>query len=290
MEKGLSNIEIKITSPDNIPDKTTGEKREVDVSLRGKVGSSDVLIILECRDRKGFEDVTWIEQLATKRDDIGANKAIAVSSTGFTSGAKLKAHSKNIELRTLEDININTISSWFKSKKIISRSISLHIDSKIDLRNSRADQKRVKKLFKNLKTENIANAKIFLDNEKEAPISIKNLICKKYREDIESCREPKIHTLLRKGTLIPQNQLQGFLLLIDDKSAVINRIHYNAEIDVTVTEAPIQSVKSYKSKDGNLADIIRFEHSDLLDPDQSIEVVGIPEGNGKKIGIRVVKK
>jgi len=261
----------------------------VDVSLRGKVGSTDVLIILECRDRKSSEDVTWIEQLATKRDDIGANKAIAISSTGFTSGAKLKANSKNIELRTIEDINIDTISNWFISKNIISRSISLQIDSKIDLRYPRKDQKRVVKLFNDLKSETIASAKIFLDNKNEDPISIKNLICKKYRQDIESCREPRIHILFRKGTLTPQNQSLGFLLLIDDKKAIIDRIHYIAKIDVTVTQAPIQSVKSYKTEESNLANIIRFEHSDLLEPDQSIEVVGISDGEGKKIGIRVVK-
>lgn len=288
MEKCLSKTEIKITSPDQILDKITGVTREVDVSLRARVGSHDVLIILECRDRRKSEDVTWIEQLATRRDDIGANKAIAVSSTGFTSGAKSKAHFKNIELRTLEDINIDDISDWFQVKNLKNRSISLNVATKIVLRHPHKDQKKVQKFIKKLKTGNIIEAKVILDLENEAPVSMKNLLCKKYLKDIESCVEPGIHTLIREGILLPQNQLRGFQLLIDDKKVVVHQIQYTAKIDVNVKEVPIRSIKSYKSDDSRLADIIRFEHSDFLEPNHSIEITGIPEGNGRKIGIRIV--
>jgi hypothetical protein len=73
-----------VKSPDHIPDLITGSLREVDASIRMKVGSSDLLMTIECRRRKGTEDDTWIEQLATKREKIGAAKTIAVSSTGFS--------------------------------------------------------------------------------------------------------------------------------------------------------------------------------------------------------------
>lgn len=112
----MSGTDIKITSPDYLVDKITGSKREVDISLRGTFGSNNILIIIECRDRKGAQDVTWIEQLATKCEDVGANKAIAVSSDGFTSGAIAKASFRNIELRTLDEINQNEILGWFQAK------------------------------------------------------------------------------------------------------------------------------------------------------------------------------
>lgn len=68
-----------VRSPDRIPDLHTGSMREVDGSIRFKVGSASILITLESRRRAAVQDVTWIEQLATKRENIGADKTIAVS-------------------------------------------------------------------------------------------------------------------------------------------------------------------------------------------------------------------
>ena len=61
LEDHLGPLGIQVESPDFIRDKDTSQLREVDISLRSKIGSSSILVILECRDRKGEEDVTWIE-------------------------------------------------------------------------------------------------------------------------------------------------------------------------------------------------------------------------------------
>lgn len=94
---------VEVKSPDYIPDRDTGEPREVDVAVRIKSGSHRILIILECRDRQGAQDVTWIEQLATKRASVGADKAIAVSTSGFTGPAQKKAVACMVELRTVRE-------------------------------------------------------------------------------------------------------------------------------------------------------------------------------------------
>jgi hypothetical protein len=113
IEDALQEQDIEIKSPDFIPDIDTGQPREVDISLRGKIGSSKILIIIECRDRIKIPDATWIEQLACKRESVGADKVIAVSSTGFTEPAKIKAKKNKIELRTFEEIVPQEISQWF---------------------------------------------------------------------------------------------------------------------------------------------------------------------------------
>jgi hypothetical protein len=88
--------------------------REVDVSLRAEIGLSKLLIIIECRDRgAGPEDVRWIEELATKRRDVHADKAIAVASGGFTEGARNTADHEGILLRELRQIDVPEISTWF---------------------------------------------------------------------------------------------------------------------------------------------------------------------------------
>jgi hypothetical protein len=54
----------------------------------------------------------WIEQLATKRDKLGAAKTIAVASSRFSESAIRTAALMGIELRTLRDITADDISSW----------------------------------------------------------------------------------------------------------------------------------------------------------------------------------
>lgn len=50
IEKMLAPMGAEIKSPDRIPDKVTGQLREVDASIRYTVGSAPVLITVECRD------------------------------------------------------------------------------------------------------------------------------------------------------------------------------------------------------------------------------------------------
>ena len=93
-----------VTSPDRLRDLTTNKMREVDASIRCTAGSVDILITIECQKRRRKADDTWIEQLATKRQKIGAAKTIAVSAKGFTRAAHLTARQHGIELRTLSEI------------------------------------------------------------------------------------------------------------------------------------------------------------------------------------------
>jgi hypothetical protein len=49
----------------------------------------------------------WIEQLATKRVSIGAERTIAVSSKGFSKAAQIVAEQHNIELKVLRPLDGN---------------------------------------------------------------------------------------------------------------------------------------------------------------------------------------
>ena len=103
---------MTIKSPDHLPDKVAGGTREVDVSLRSKVGSADVSIIIECRDRGRPADVTWLEQVKTKRDAVGASRAIAVASGSFSKKALAAASAYGIDARTLAQANTAEIRRW----------------------------------------------------------------------------------------------------------------------------------------------------------------------------------
>lgn len=119
LEKHLGGTGIQVASPEYIVGRMSGSRREVDVTLRAKIGSSNVLVIVECRDRDDTEDVTWVEQLATKRKDVGADKAVAVSATGFSKGAKNTAAKLDIPLRTLQQIDLSEVLLWFPFREMV---------------------------------------------------------------------------------------------------------------------------------------------------------------------------
>lgn len=113
LERSLDSARIEVKSPDYIKGKNSGSMREIDASIRGKIGSAELLVIVECRDRQGIQDVTWIEQLPEKATDVGASKVLAEFSTGFSSGAQNMAASNNIDLRTYAEVHPNEILLWF---------------------------------------------------------------------------------------------------------------------------------------------------------------------------------
>jgi hypothetical protein len=112
LERVLGPTDVVITSPDKIVGRLSKQEREVDVSLRASVRSAQILVIIECRDRQGAQDVRWVEELTGKREDVGADKAIAVSPTGFSAAAQNMARVKGIDLRTFTDITAPEVFRW----------------------------------------------------------------------------------------------------------------------------------------------------------------------------------
>jgi hypothetical protein len=112
LERVLGPTDVIITSPDYILGYQTGSRREVDVSLRARVGSAQILVIIECRDRQKVQDARWIEQIAGKKDDVRADRAVAVSPSGFTKGARNLAQTRKIDLRTIMSVTGPEVFGW----------------------------------------------------------------------------------------------------------------------------------------------------------------------------------
>ncbi|MBX7062829.1 MAG: restriction endonuclease [Pyrinomonadaceae bacterium] len=104
----------EVRSPDRIRSKITGRLREVDASIRIQSESGEKLVLVECRERSSKQDVTWIEQLATKKESLGAEELIAVSSRGFTNDARATAKYFGIELKKLEELSVTDINPVLK--------------------------------------------------------------------------------------------------------------------------------------------------------------------------------
>jgi Restriction endonuclease len=101
--KDLLHGDAMIDSPFTVLDVDTGSPREVDVGVRFDREGTEVFIAVECRDRSGAEDVTWIEQLISKKQSIAADLIIAVTSDRFTRPALMKAAKHGVVVRQLNE-------------------------------------------------------------------------------------------------------------------------------------------------------------------------------------------
>lgn len=99
--KEMLHPEARVQSPARVPDRDTGEPREIDVGIWRQAEQGEIFIAVECRHRTAVQDVTWIEQLIAKKDSIGADLLIAVTSSAFTSPATVKAAKRGVLVRTL---------------------------------------------------------------------------------------------------------------------------------------------------------------------------------------------
>ena len=92
-----------IPDPDNL-----SQPRQIDITIKrdGK------LTLVECRHHRSRQNVKWIEEERLgRRVSLKADSAIAVSSSGFTSGALTKAKKHGIvtrDLRKLTEQEIRT--------------------------------------------------------------------------------------------------------------------------------------------------------------------------------------
>jgi hypothetical protein len=80
---------------------------EFDIVITGRLGSSSVKWLIECRDRPsdGPAPGAWIEQLLGRKLRFNFDQVIAVSTTGFAEGAKEFADKAGIILRTVRKVD-----------------------------------------------------------------------------------------------------------------------------------------------------------------------------------------
>lgn len=111
----------KVTWNARLPDPTTGQSRQIDVLIE----QNGIRIHAECRDQKAPQDVKWIEELMGRRDSLKVDAIIAVSSSGFTKPAVVKADTHGIFTRQLDELTNEEIEDWAKTAKVTLRYVKI---------------------------------------------------------------------------------------------------------------------------------------------------------------------
>jgi|AGTN01.3.fsa_nt_gi hypothetical protein len=129
IEQTLAPTGAIVTSPDRIRDCITGNDREVDASIRYTSDSGPILITVECRDRTTAQDITWLEQIKSKKESIVADQTIVVSREGFTKGAISYANHHGIVLRQMPEVTDEFWLQCLKGLKVFTREMRCHMIS-----------------------------------------------------------------------------------------------------------------------------------------------------------------
>jgi len=93
----------KVTLDDKIQGKLTERKRQVDISIRKKVGQFEILIAIDCKDLATPVDVKDVEGVIGLIEDIQANQGAIVSASGFTATALGRGRKAGLSLYRLVD-------------------------------------------------------------------------------------------------------------------------------------------------------------------------------------------
>lgn len=105
----------EVTWDDRIPDPDNPDQlRQIDVTIR----YPNSFTIVECRIHAEPQDVKWIEELIGRRQSLNADAVIAVSASGYTSGAIKKASTYGIILRHLFTLSEYEIKNWGKTTRM----------------------------------------------------------------------------------------------------------------------------------------------------------------------------
>jgi hypothetical protein len=284
LEGELRQSGIQIKSPDFLPDKDTGTLREVDISLRGLIGSSDILAIIECRDHnKHPQDVTWIEQVISKRSSVNADKVLAVSSSKFSGPARIKAEKNNIELRTLDEINPEDVKDWFvKCQYIIIH--RLHPDFiQVNFWPQNPDGQKID-----------TNAPIFKRKIDNRSVSFNDIWLSLPTDIIHKYVPPDGSKIRHKIILKFKNKEDRFQVSTKSGDIDIESIGIDAILWIEEEKVPPTSMKAYRNKDKDIAKIQDFRfningkeyalcfHQSEIDGTQQVSVIKDVEPNINK--------
>lgn len=239
-----SDCDVK--SPDHLVDRVTGRRREIDFTIRSTVGSQSVLVIGECRKRAAKVDVTFVEQVVQKRADVKADRAIIVSTTGFTKGGRQKADHENISLMTLTEALEDKWPPWLalSSMEVLQRRFQV-----MQLRFERARNGGPEEGLVEIGEFRTTDKIILLSDGAEWG-TVNQLVSRALREhNVVDKLDPKNEPI----TDVVPIELRGIplYLRVDGELVQIHRVVAELKLWAESTRVPIQAFQ-YASDDGQL--------------------------------------
>ncbi|MCP4265542.1 MAG: hypothetical protein GY777_08200 [Candidatus Brocadiaceae bacterium] len=254
--------EAVIKSPDFIEDQVTGELREVDISIRKKIGLFPILIIIECKIDSSINDVQWIEQISQKREALKASKAVGVFSNKISDIALKKASFLDIETRLLRNISLDDISGWCKVR-YLTQSITR---AEFLLIKFRSEESKLDKLEQFTKTNEFKSQinkdlKLFLSIEDKLKYNLNdiwsNILSTKRKEIYQNVK----HSDKTRRTIVLNynNPNSRYQIIVDGTPIDILEITITCDLWIEEKQIPMTVLNKYSSEDNQLFETVGWK-------------------------------
>lgn len=294
LEQHLGGDVVTVRSPDFLPGHDSGTDREIDVTLRCRAGSTEVLVIIECRDRASAQDVQWIDSIKGKLRDVRADKAVAVSTSGFTRAAVRSAQSAGIELRTLATLDpAKDLASWITVKhlQVVRRSLEISACS-ADLKPEELPDEHAARFYEQIAEQwkphflvesekrMMSTAPIYTD-EKGQPFSANDL----WREIPPSLWD----VVPDDGTIVPVRLTlelwKRYSIVTRDFDVAIKAFVLDLDLWHEVENIPAAAVRSYQDGPKTVAETVEFRGEFSGNGEQVFLLTCVPDPKGMTAGL-----
>jgi len=282
LERLLATSDIKIERNVRLRDiETTHGTREVDILLTAKVGEGEYKVAIECRDRKKVDDITWMDALIRRREDLGLDKVIAVSKSNFSSAMMEKAKVHDITLRKINPIDITEIADWFGVSQLrVTGRITELYDYEIF---TVVETPLTPQALQTLKDELIlaktkyANAYFYVPRS-GGHASLKFIwddFCRRHPDLVAQWKDAALRSDSPIFLEVPY-KMPEIVLVSKVREVRIEAIIFKAKLSKDISYAPPSQILRYQEGGTKLVDIVRFE-KDIKGHTFSVEVRGSNE-------------
>lgn len=268
VEETLLPDGFKVTMNERVFNDEGIQIAEFDIEIRGKVGTTEIAWLIECRDRpsSGPAPGSWIEQLVGRRTRFGFNKITAVSTTGFAAGATEFALAQGIELREVKTLAPEEFANWLFIRHIH------HIERQTTLLHSlflidESEPKEMQLALVNLLSSINGNAAI-LKSSKTGETTTAALAFSSAAGGIEGLFNDLIKNGPEKGIRLQANYTDEdhFVIETSEGPIQIRAIIFDGELRVKETLVPLMVTAEYRRTDSGevISQIASFAPQSIL--------------------------
>jgi hypothetical protein len=79
----------------------SGVTRQIDVWVTGEIAGHEIKLAIECKLYRAKVDIKTVDAFIGFLEDVGADKGVLITTTGFTSGAEKRAKAAGIDLNVM---------------------------------------------------------------------------------------------------------------------------------------------------------------------------------------------
>lgn len=262
---------------------------EFDIEIRGKIGSTKIAWLIECRDRPGHGAApgSWIEQLVGRKIRFGFNKVTAVSTTGFAAGATSYAQEQRIELREVRSLDPTEFADWLHITAIgqVSRIIDLKHANIFIHPNEREESKQAA-LLKISRAD--ANTQLLISSSTSCKASLAEAFSGLVQSFTDAFERIVVGTP-QKIRLLSQYQDHDHYLLETDTGLVrVNQIEFFGELRIEELEVPLVKTVEYRHAETGevISQLAAFAPQSVLGMNLAVEMHHMADTGETHIAMR----